>query len=417
MPSSAIQPLNDLDSERSSLEAPAPEGSTEAHMPSIRESMRVLPGFVQPFLTWLTGRPLAGEKPWQLNWKHHLASAVLSVVFGVSLSVLAVTQLGWWLILLYPGWLLTTHSVRKLRAVISHQCSHDNFSGNQKLDSFIGEATSVVFLTQSYSAYAHEHIQGHHSKKHMTLEDPTVVFIFMMLQGRAGLSKEELWRRFYRAAFNPLFHLRFIWTRLSSAFRGRPLHLQAAIVLFWGGLITLTAITGQWPLFLFAWVVPLTVVLQISECYRLAGRHIFPSDLSLRSREVLASYTNGIFLGDRTPSREMPILRRMGAWAWWWMRIAFVHLPGRLLVIVGDAPAHDYHHRFPKSPHWANYIHAREEVVHDPPSNWPLLTEVWGVSAAVDACFESLSNANPDDYDIDRLPKFRVYQLLEAFEE
>jgi len=390
------------------------EGEAEEN---IRESMRVLPGFMQPFLTWLAGRPLPDEKPWPLNWKHHLASALLSVAVGISLSLVAAIQLGWWLILLYPGWLLTTHSVRKLRAVISHQCSHANFSGNEKFDHAIGELTSIVFLTQSYSAYAKEHIQGHHSKKHMTLEDPTVAFIFMMLGGRAGVPKRELWRRFYGCIWNPLFHLKFIRTRLSSAFRGRPNLHRAGIVLFWGGLIALTALTGEWLIFVLAWLIPLTVVLHVSECYRLAGRHIFPTVLSVRGRNILAAYTNGIFLGDRVPGRELSFLPRMAAWAKWWLRLAFVHLPGRLLVVVGDAPAHDFHHRFPNTPDWADYIHAREKLVREPLEGWPDFTEVWGVWAAVDACFESLSQANPEDYDVSSMPEFRVYQLLEAFEE
>jgi hypothetical protein len=36
-----------------------------------------------------------------------------------------------------------------------------------------------------------------------------------------------------------------------------------------------------------------------------------------------------------------------------------VHLFSRVFVLMGDAPAHDYHHRRPGSRDWPSHIHAR----------------------------------------------------------
>ncbi|MFM7579473.1 MAG: hypothetical protein ACKO5Q_21385, partial [Microcystaceae cyanobacterium] len=37
----------------------------------------------------------------------------------------------------------------------------------------------------------------------------------------------------------------------------------------------------------------------------------------------------------------------------WWLRLFFYHLPVRLLILTGDSPVHDYHHRRPASD-WVN---------------------------------------------------------------
>lgn len=391
--------------------------ASESSRCSIRESMAVLPGPVQPFLTWLTGRPLPDEEPWNLTGMSHLLSAVASLILGVTLGILAATQMGWWLLLLYPSWLCTVHSVRKLRAMISHQCSHSNFSGNETLDDVIGEITSVVFMTQNYFAYKREHILGHHSKKHMTLEDPTVAFMVLMVGARAGMSRDELWHQLLKMIVSPVFHARFIWVRLKSNFLHTSWWHRALILLVWGGMITVTALTGAWHVFLLAWVLPLTLVLHVAESLRLCGRHVFPEVVKHDGRSALAGYTHGIFIGDRVPDSRLPPLRKVSAWVVWFLRILFVHLPSRMLVIVGDSPCHDYHHRFPSSTHWANYIFAREQDLQAGAPGWPDYTEVWGVRAAIDATFESLSKASPEEYDPKRLGKVSTYELLEAFEE
>ncbi len=60
----------------------------------IRESMKVLPEFMQPFLTWLTAKPYQGQKPWQRTSIYHLTIAILYLCLGVTLSILVIKQLG-----------------------------------------------------------------------------------------------------------------------------------------------------------------------------------------------------------------------------------------------------------------------------------------------------------------------------------
>lgn len=379
--------------------------------------MAVLPRFVQPFLTWLTGKPLSGEKPWRLTLAHHFGSCLVAVAAGVSLAGVAAVEGGWWLLALPPAWLLTTHGVRKLRSVVSHQCAHSNFSGNETIDTVIGEMIAIVFMTQNYLAYKAEHVAGHHSKKHMTMDDPTVAFILLMVKGRVGMSKDELWRRLLLTIFSPWAHLRFLWARFRSNFLAdSKIHVLLAVA-FWAALLATVAHFGVWKVFLLAWVVPLTVILHPAECLRLCGKHVFPENNPKRNRETLAGFTNGIFVGERFPSPELPLFVRVPQAIWWFLKLFLVHLPARMLVLVGDAPCHDYHHRFPNSPRWTQYLFARAEDSADPQRKWPDYTEVWGVTAAVDATFESMAKADPTYYDVREIKNVRLFQLLEGLEE
>lgn len=384
----------------------------------IRESMRSLPGFFQPFLTWLSGKPLRGEAPWNLTPMDHLTSCVASLVAGVALGIVAARLSSFWLLLLAPAWLLTMHAVRKLRGVISHQCSHANFLPSQKVNDLIGEAVSCLFMTQNYEVYKREHVSGHHSVKHMTVEDPTVAFLLRMVGARAGMPREELWGKMVQTMFSPLFHLRFLRNRFYSNFFEASIPHRLATFAIWGSLIAVVAVTGEWKTFLLAWVLPLTIPLHMVECLRLSGKHIFPErGLVKRGKNELAGFTHGIFFGDRVPDPSLPFYRRLPLWIAWWLRLVFYHLPSRMLVVVGDAPCHDYHHRYPKAKNWSNYMFERQKEEITPAPGWPPYTEVWGLYSAIDATFRSLSASDPNQYKVEDSLGVSEIEMLEALEE
>jgi fatty acid desaturase len=384
----------------------------------VRESMRVLPSALQPVLTWLTCKPLPDEEPWKLTPLHHLAGAVLALVGGAALGIFAATLSGLWLLLLPVGWLLIIHAVRKLRSVVVHQCAHSNFLPNQFLNDLLGETVSIITFTQNYAPYKREHIFGHHSTKHMTVEDPTVAFLLRMIGARAGMPAEELWSLLKKKIVSPAFHLKFLRIRLLSNFKEASLWHSLGMLFFWGSLLLVTAYTGAWLQFVLAWLLPMTIPLHMVECLRLSGKHVFPEqDAEKRGRQELGSFTHGIFVGELTPAGDLPFFPRMLAWAGWWLRLLFYHLPSRMMVLAGDAPCHDYHHRRPKSKDWPNYIFARQSEVVSPPPNWPPYTEVWGVAAAIDATFASLSAADPAQYEVKATEIVSEWELLEALEE
>lgn len=365
-----------------------------------RISMRVLPGFLQPALTWLTGQPLPEQRPWRLRPIHHLVASVVPLVVGVGLGVLLLQFSWWWTILLPISWLLTTHGMRKLRAVILHQCSHENCFRKRWPDLLIGHGIAMLFITQEYKDYKREHIADHHSVHHMTMRDPTVQFLVIGLNIRPGMSRRQMWSRLWITLLSPHYHVMSTYTRLASHFRSTSVWYRVLMATVLAAEVILVALTGSWLVVAVVWLVPLTVLFNASAAIRVCTRHLFPGPgVALTGKEAIASRTHGIFLGEEVPDKCDPQPWRFLAWIRWWSRMVFVHFPARLFVMVGDAPCHDYHHRFPRSRDWANYLFARHRDLQHGHAGWPPYTEVWGMASSINAVFDSLRSADPRHYD------------------
>lgn len=383
-----------------------------------RESMRVLPSFLQPFLTWLTGKPLLGEVPWNLTPIHHLLASCIPLLLGVAGSSIAVLLLGWWLLLLIPCWMLTVHGSRKLRTMILHQCSHTNFLAHKRVDTLLGETISIILMTQNYQEYKREHISDHHSSSHMTLADPTVQFILVSMGAEAGMTRAQLWGRLWKTIISPRFHLNSLYARLTSHFRGSSWTHRMMMIGYLLGQLGLAVTMQSWLIFLVAWFFPVGILFNVSACVRLSSRHIFPKPGVRQSgRAVMASFTHGIFIGEAVPPANLPLLHGLRAWIIWTLRMLFIHLPTRLFVLVGDGPCHDYHHRYPRSRNWSNYIFARNNDLIAGHPGWPPYTEVWGLFNAINEVFCSLSAADPHEYSVARLKTVKAGELLAALEE
>ncbi|MGB3518545.1 MAG: hypothetical protein WBA43_18960, partial [Elainellaceae cyanobacterium] len=167
--------------------------------------------------------------------------------------------------------------------------------------------------------------------------------------------------------------------------------------LFWGSVLTLIALTHSWVPFLVAWVMPMTVPFQLLLALRLLVEHRWPNPAlggDRRSRRLQGKMTAAIFFADATPQFQSNAsrLERWRQWGQWWFRFLTYHLPARALVLPGDAPCHDYHHRHPASQNWPNAIFARQQDLDAGCPGWPEpYLESWGLRAAMDAVLESLS--------------------------
>ena len=60
----------------------------------VRESMRVLPNFLQPFLTWLTAKPYQGQIPSNHTPIYYLVTALVYLLTGLTLSIFAILKAG-----------------------------------------------------------------------------------------------------------------------------------------------------------------------------------------------------------------------------------------------------------------------------------------------------------------------------------
>lgn len=394
---------------------------TAAESLRIRDNMPCRPRPVALAVTLLTGQPHTGQRPVRFTPGRHLLGACGSTAIGLVVSWCALAAGGWWLPALLPGWALTLHGARNNRMMIYHQAAHRNLWARQRLDSLVGALVSGVLMVQDFHRYRVEHVADHHAVHHMTIRDPTVQAFLVGLDLHPGMTRSQMWRRIsFGKLLSPRYHVSFLVGRIHSAFV--PANRTARTLLVLGYLAAAAVITWAhaWIFVLVAWVVPMTVIYQVSNTLRLCVKHTFPSSsdrTNRRSRESFAGLTNAIFIGEPLQlDRTAPLLQRVGAWTRWWARMLLIHFPVRYLVLTGDTVVHDYHHRRPMDRNWANYIFARQQDIDAGHRGWPGYRGIWGIIPAVNAVLDSLSAADPAEYDAARV-KSSSRSLFSAFDD
>lgn len=397
------------------VKTPHPE---RAGVADPRESMRVLPAFLQPVLTAMTGKPLDGQRGWKWTPMHHLASSVLSLLAGIVGSSLALAHGGGAMVGLIPGWLTTLHGMRNLRIMIFHQSAHANLFGRRRADAAIGRAISALLVVEGFDRYRHEHVAEHHSVRHMTLRDPTVQALLVGVGLRPGLSRRECWRRLIAALISPLFHLRYAAARLRSHVDGASRAECLTSVCCLTALAAALTVSHTWVAFVVVWVVPLTVLFQVSATLRLSVKHVFPAPGGdRRGRPYFANLTYAVFMGEPAPQRYGSTLERASGWTRWAARMLLIHLPARLVVLTGDTVCHDFHHRYPRADNWANYMFARRDDASRGHPGWPPYREVWGLTNAINLMFDSLSACDADEFAIAVSHSRHGTRLFEGFDD
>ncbi len=384
-----------------------------------RESMRALPRLAQLPLTLLTGKPHIGQRPLRLTPTFHLLAAFANLIIGLAASALLLAGGGFWLCGLVVSWAVTLHGMRNLRMMIYHQCAHRNMYAKRGPDALIGKLCAALLLVQNFGRYSSEHVGDHHALHHMTLRDPTVQAFLISLDLHPGMTRAQMWRRLRGKLVSPRFHVGFAIARLRSFASGSDRTEKIMALSLYGAGIAAAALTGGWLVLLVGWLLPLFPLFQVSNTLRLCVKHTFP-DRAVTTRvgkEYFASLTNAIFLGEAVPSAETRGLARIGGWLRWTARMALVHFPARYLVLTGDTVCHDFHHRHPSTRQWANYIFARQRDDEAGHPGWPAYRAAWGLSAAISLVFDSLSAADPDEFDVTRIRSVSKRELFAAFDD
>jgi hypothetical protein len=346
-------------------------------METPRETMRRLPRVLQPFLTWLTGVPLAEQEPlyrWT-PWSRGAATITVLAV-GLGLGAAAFVAPLWCAVpLVLVSWLLTTGAMRMLYVVIEHVCTHGLFSRSVLGNRIIGDVISTVLWATPFNIFRRDH-RLHHSATRMWT-DPDVQFIYASGY-RRGMTQREFWRYLITTLISPKFHAVYFWQRLKLNFAGSDYRRGMSVVyaiylaagLLWSGL---------WVEWAVLWLVPVSVLFQVSSLINYLSEHRWPEVDAGESlgRAEKARLSFGRFCGDPLPTHGV------FAWVVWWLRLLLVHLPYRIFVLVGDLPQHDLHHRQPGSD-WANAAFVRRNNAQralsraDGRRGLGNYTEVWG---------------------------------------
>ena len=350
-----------------------------------------LPEALQPFLTWLTAQPVPGQPIQERSPLSFIAVASMQTILG-ALATVATLQVAPALAPL--GMLLTTAGFGLFQVVIFHHCSHGTVFRSRELNVRIGRIISAILLFKHFDHYKHEHMLHHSHNKLLTEEDEFADFVFNTCRLDAGVAHAELRRRVLWGLVSPAFHARFTVRRVKVAWFSHDRQHNAIGIAAWAALALLAGYTGHWLAFLLAWVVPVTIFLQAATVGRILCEHSFPEVeiIAARSRDLTAHATSGVFPGVMPPLGRPTSPRGLLNWAGWWSNMLTIQLFVRLVVLVGDAPCHDYHHRKPASKRWTSYIQARDLDKEAQQTRIQTgYSEIWGLFRAVDATLASLS--------------------------
>jgi len=375
-------------------------GSSEV-APAMRRPPRVemaarLPAVFQPFLSWLTARPAPEEAEAPRTPMYFVHQGCLLVAAGLSLGV------SWTFLPTVPGafllfisLILTTSGLGVFKVVVFHHCAHGTVFRTWERNRAVGRLISAIFLFKHFDHYRKEHMHHHSARKLLTEEDEFADFVLGMCRLEPDVPKRELWRRvLVNVVFSPDFHVRFLLRRMRAAMRSHdPRHnivTMAALAI----PALASALTGHALAFLIIWFLPLTLFLQWATIGRILCEHRFPEPalIAARDKEFVCLATAGVFPGAPLPRGSAWSPAGLAAWCVWWLNMLTIQLLVRVIVLVGDAPCHDFHHRRPSTKQWTDYIHARQKDADAGCPGFPLnYGETWGLFRAIDENLATLS--------------------------
>lgn len=363
----------------------------------VRKSMVRLPTVLQPLLTYLTGKPIAGQGP--TLRLHPAGQAVVALASTVGLfaaqAYLLIANAPVGLLTLVPFWVLATGCIRRFQVVYAHHASHNALARSRLVNRFLADAMTTIALIQNGDDYKKTHV-SHHKRRDFST-DRDIGARFLLANGFApGMSKAALWRRFWVSVFSPVFHCRFLLVRLRSNFIDAPIYRRVLSVLWVAVLALIAAEVPAW-IFVAVFVVPMVPFYQISTLLNTITEHAWmagpdgPADMEQYAERCWAR-----FCGEACPDASASGVASAWSWVRWSARMLAIHIPARLAVLVGDTPAHDWHHLggYEQRPtEWPYAIYHREAAITAGKGYGLAEREIWGLWAAIDHSFGQLASA------------------------
>ena len=348
--------------------------------PRPRETMRGQPRVLQPFLTWVTGVPLAGSAP-RVRWRPGLAAAagVAQTAIGIAVGALGLKAGGVLAVLLVLlAWPVIAGGMRRLDVVVVHQTLHRMFVASDAGNRVMSEILTTLLWRPPYDGNKEEHLL-HHAYP-CSLRDGDTNYL-SGTGARPGMTRGEFRRYLVKAVFSPRHHWSFFSARVRANFFSRPPAYRLAMALVYlAATVTFLALSGMWLPWLLLWFVPATFFFQNQTfLYTLSEHRWWLFDNAERlTKAQRDQLTFARFCGEPVPARSggrAGGARRALAVAAWWARMVLVYAPYRLCVLVGDTVQHDLHHVRPKCD-WANSSWERnDELTGDRAERF---YEVWG---------------------------------------
>jgi hypothetical protein len=353
---------------------------------------------IQRFITWQTGLPHTTQELVPSHPFSNLATSGLALLLGFlccDQGLLGVWP--WWgrCLEIGIGWAHILHAQRNFRLPNRHAAAHSAFPVNGWVNTLIGQTLSAFLLAAPMSRYINSHVAGASKSHHqwttlMTPGEPTFEEI-KSLGVLPGVPNDVNWRHLQRLLLSPRFYGQALAASLHDAFCTGSALERAFTTTFWLLILLISQATHHLLVVLVAYAVP-RVLYEGCQVLRVLIEHTFADPARARTMATYRTMTSAIILAESVPAiaAKANMLERTIPWIAWGSKMLF-HVGARVFIATGDVVNHYTHHVRPG----ASFINHESERMslmfegHAIPSNW-------GLVAAIDACFTSLSKQPRD---------------------
>lgn len=371
---------------------------------AIRQSYLRFGRWSQPFWTLVTGKALPGERPLLRIAPLYMALLTVSAIVFFSWLHMAMFNAADARVVALAYLLTPAFAVglagrwRTVQVVYAHHAIHATlFAWRRDINVLAAKCLTVFALAQNQDEYEREHLDHHRRHIFTTLDDADASLLYRF-GIRPGMPLAHLQRALRRTLCSPSYHLWFLKARCASNMR-RPLAWKMAVLAWMAVLFAgLPLLFGVVPAMLAVWL-PLLVVYQMSALLQFTTEHMWL--LSARAPEGMGGYAErclGRFCGEMVPGADGQGATA-GAWLGWTARLLLLHIPARAAVLVGDMPAHDWHHLCGQVRHspgqWPSAIYERQRAIDSGLSAGMETRELWGIQHMVSHVLEAMARA-PD---------------------
>lgn len=372
-----------------------------------RETFDRFPSWLQPLITLLSGKPLAGAAPW-INVTPIAKTSIdfAKYVAGIALGIVLLSLSGAWLLALPLVWILVVNGAVSLK-LDSHYAAHSCITGRSRLDTWIGEVLTAFVLSSNMEEYADGHTIQHHGLGGIgTTEDPDMSLLFMM-GFETGRDVGWYRKRLLLSLISPRYHLLFAWERVRSNFITGPIKRRLLAVAMHGTAIGLVAWFGVWNIWTLVWFVPVFPLMQISIGLQVPAEHLWLARRAANEapRAFVRRISHGRFFLVPAPRGDLRPFDAACAWGIW-VAAMLQPVAERCFVCVSVMPVHDYHHRHARNYKWPIEHYLRQEEIDRGASDY---RDIYGLSPALAELFVIWSEL-PRDH----MPRYPT--VLRAFE-
>lgn len=364
----------------------------------------------QPLITAISCKPTKDElSVEEADPVERVVHKVMQLTVSTVAVVAATASFSAWSIpVAVVGMLFAVGALRDFQLSSGHEASHYGFFTNtqkkklgrkwRKLNEFFLELSTTLSLSANGNDYRGEH-QPHHDKNvFMTPDDPDAKLL-LTLGFKPGMSVQQLWRHFFKTAFSPAYHGKYLWARFRSNVITSKGWRRVAGVAWIATLVGLAGVLPFWSWFFAVFMVwgPLW---QISALMQFCSEHPWLShDGAVETREAYAEGCHARFSWLPLPSKALKGMGKAKAWLKWSAQMLFVELPVRIAVVPNTLAAHDAHHLCVWCGYdlsdWGNsHIHRQIMIERGDPFDMAS-REHWGIASAMNHVFEAISKAKP----------------------